>query len=334
MTARQPIHVGVTRKLPYSTRDRLEQLFDVEMNTSDTALSREELMAMAARCDVLCPTVTDTVDADVIAAGGDRLRLIANFGAGTDHIDLDAAQAAGIMVSNTPDVLTEDTADLAMALLLAVPRRIFEGAHLLREGGYHAGWSPTWMMGTSLQKKKLGIVGMGRIGQALAARARTFGLEIHYHNRSPVSPVIEDVLHALYWENLDDMLEEMDFVSLNCPLSESTHHLMDASRLAKLPAHAVLVNTARGKLIDEKALADALEAGKLGGAGLDVFEHEPEVEPRLLQMASVVALPHMGSSTLEARMAMGDRMIINIKAFEDGHKPPNRVIAYLGERTG
>lgn len=333
MSARRKIHVGVTRKLPYSTRDRLEELFDVEMNTSDAALTRDELKAMTSRCDVLCPTVTDTVDADVIAAGKGRLRLIANFGAGTDHIDLDAAQDAGILVSNTPDVLTEDTADMAMALLLAVPRRILEGAELLRAGGYHAGWSPTWMMGASLQDKKLGIIGMGRIGQALAKRARAFGLEVHYHNRSPVSPTIEDGLQALYWEDLDDMLAEMDFISLNCPLTETTHHLMNAARLAKLPDHAVIVNTARGKLIDEAALADALEAGKLGGAGLDVFEHEPEVEPRLLQMASVVALPHMGSSTLEARMAMGERMIINIRAFEDGHKPPNRVIAHLGERT-
>lgn len=321
--------VGVTRKLPFTTLDRLQDLFDVQMNRTDKALIRAELLEMAANCQVLCPTVTDHIDLEVIQAGGSQLKLLANFGAGTDHIDLRATAKAGIVVTNTPDVLTEDTADLTMALILAVPRRIIEGADCLRSGGYEAGWSPTWMMGRSLGKKKLGIIGMGRIGQAVAARARAFGMEIHYHNRRAVSPAIEDSLRALYWSDLDAMLGEMDFVSLNCPLSQDTYHLINPDRLAKMPAHSVLINSARGKLVDEQALVAALTAGKLAGAGLDVFEHEPIVSPELLKMPQVVALPHMGSSTLEARIAMGERMIINIKAFEDGHKPPDRVIKGL-----
>ncbi|PHR58330.1 MAG: D-glycerate dehydrogenase [Robiginitomaculum sp.] len=327
--ANNKIKVGVTRKLPNATHERMLALFDVQMNPNDQALGRNQLLALAASCDVLCPTVTDDIDAEIFRAGKNNLKLVANFGAGTDHIDLKAANAAGIPVTNTPDVLTDDTADLTFALLLAVPRRIVEGAQLLRSGGYEAGWSPTWMMGRSLGNKKLGIVGMGRIGQAVAARARAFGLEVHYHNRKPVSPAIEESLHALYWSDLDEMLGEMDFVSLNCPLTKDTIHLMDRTRLGKLAGHAILINTARGKLIDEAALADALQAGQLAGAGLDVFEFEPKVEPRLLELPNVVALPHMGSSTLEARTAMGERMIINIKAFEDGHKPPDRVIRGL-----
>ncbi|MBL4617619.1 MAG: D-glycerate dehydrogenase [Robiginitomaculum sp.] len=321
--------VGVTRKLPFSTLDRLNELFDVQMNETDRALPRPELLQMAADCEVLCPTVTDKIDAEILQAGEGKLKLLANFGAGTDHINLQSACEQGIVVTNTPDVLTEDTADLTMALLLAVPRRIIEGVDCLRSDGYQAGWSPTWMMGRSLGGKKLGIIGMGRIGQAVAARARSFGMRIHYHNRRPVSPAIEEGLQALYWSDLDAMLGEMDFVSLNCPLSEQTRHLMSAERLAKMPKHAMLINTARGQLVDEAALIAALQAEKLAGAGLDVFEFEPQISPELLQMSNVVALPHMGSSTLEARCAMGERMIINIKAYEDGHKPPDRVIISL-----
>ena len=321
--------VGVTRKLPFTTLDRLNELFNVQMNETDRALSQSELLQMAASCEVLSPTVTDKIDAKILHAGAGKLKLLANFGAGTDHIDLQIASEQGIIVTNTPDVLTEDTADLTMALLLAVPRRIIEGVDCLRSGGYQAGWSPTWMMGRSLGGKKLGIIGMGRIGQAVAARARAFGMQIHYHNRRQVSPAIEEALQALYWPDLDAMLGEMDFVSLNCPLSEQTKHLMNAERLGKMPKHAMLINTARGPLIDEAALIAALQAGNLAGAGLDVFEFEPQISPGLLQMSNVVALPHMGSSTLEARCAMGERMIINIKAYEDGHKPPDRVIVSL-----
>jgi len=326
--------IGITRKLPKSTLERMQTLFDVQMNESDEALSRQGLLNMAANCTVLCPTVTDNIDHEIIEAGRGNLKLLANFGAGTDHIDIKAAIRAQVVVTNTPDVLTEDTADLTLALLLAVPRRIIEGAELLRAGGYDDGWSPTWMMGRSLGRKKIGIIGMGRIGQAVALRARAFGMEVHYHNRRSVSPAIEDDLQALYWTDMDAMLSEMDFVSLNCPLSQQTHHLIGAAQLENMPDHAIIINTARGKLIDETALVEALQAGKLAGAGLDVYEFEPEVSPELLKMKQVVALPHLGSSTLEARTAMGERMIINIKAFEDGHKPPDRVILGLaGDNT-
>ncbi|VAV95691.1 Glyoxylate reductase / Glyoxylate reductase / Hydroxypyruvate reductase, partial [hydrothermal vent metagenome] len=239
------LQVGVTRKLPFTTEERLQALFDVQMNPDDTALNQEQLAALAANSDVLCPTVTDKIDAQVLAAGKGRLALIANFGAGTDHIDLVAAAKAGITVTNTPDVLTEDTADLAMALILAVPRRLIEGARCLRDGGYAVGWSPTWMMGRSLGGKKLGIIGMGRIGQALASRAKAFGMEVHYHNRKPVSSAIEESLSALFWPNLDDMLWEMDFVSLNCPLTDETTYLISAETLAKMSRNCILINTAR-----------------------------------------------------------------------------------------
>ncbi len=320
--------VIVTRRLPEPVQDRLCTLFDTRLNLSDKALSHDELKKAASQCQVLAPTVTDHIDADVIEAGAGRLKLIANFGAGVDHIDLDAASRAGITITNTPSVLTNDTADLTMALILAVPRRLAEGSRVMRAGEF-AGWSPTWMMGHSIGDKKLGIVGMGRIGQAVARRARAFGLEIHYHNRNRVSAAIEEELGALWWSDLDTMLTNMDIISVNCPKTNQTHHLLSRERLSKLPPHAFLVNTSRGDVIDEAALADLLEQGALAGAGLDVYEHEPQVEPRLLALDSVVALPHMGSSTIEARIAMGETMIINIKEYEDGHKPPDRVIAEL-----
>ncbi len=321
--------VIVSRRLPEPVQDRLKALFDVRLNESDAPMSHAQLCAAAAQCDVLAPTVTDTIDAEVIEAGSGRLKLIANFGAGVDHIDLEAAQSAGVTVTNTPGVLTEDTADLAMALILAVLRRLGEGQRVLRESGF-TGWSPTWMTGRALGGKRLGIVGMGRIGQALARRARGFGMHIHYHNRNRVSAAIEEELGALYWADLDDMLAHVDVLSINCPKTPQTRHLLNRDRLAQLPPHACVINTSRGDVIDETALADQLQAGALGGAGLDVFEHEPEVEPRLLALDNVFALPHMGSATHEARIAMGEKMIINIKAFEDGHKPPDRVIAELG----
>ncbi len=320
--------VIVTRRLPEPVQDRLCALFDATLNLADKPFSHDELKAAAAKAQVLAPTVTDVIDADVINAGGGNLKLIANFGAGIDHIDLEAAARAGIIVTNTPGVLTEDTADLAMALILAVPRRLAEGARVMRARGFH-GWSPTWMMGNSIGGKKLGILGMGRIGQAVARRARAFGLEVHYHNRHRVSAAIEEELGALYWDDLDAMLAAMDILSINCPKTPQTHHLLSRARLEKLPSHAFLVNTSRGDVIDEVALADLLESGALAGAGLDVYEFEPKVEPRLLTLDNVVALPHMGSATIEARIAMGEKMIINIKEFEDGHRPPDRVIMEL-----
>jgi glyoxylate reductase len=278
-----------------------------------------------SRADVLASTITDRLDAAVIAQAGKRLKLIANFGAGVDHIDLAAAHARDIMVTNTPGVLTEDTADLTMALILAAARRIVEGANIVQAGEFH-GWTPTWMVGHRLRGKRLGIVGMGRIGQALAKRARAFGLAIHYHNRKPVSPRIAEELEATYWESLDQMLARTDVVSVNCPHTPATYHLLSARRLKLLQPHAIVVNTARGEIIDEAALAGMLQRGEIAGAGLDVYEHEPTVNPKLLKLPNVILLPHMGSATIEGRLEMGEKVIINIRAWMDRHKPPDRVI--------
>jgi glyoxylate reductase len=253
------------------------------------------------------------------------MKMIANFGAGVDHIDIDAAVGRGLIVTNTPGVLTEDTADLAMALILAVSRRIVEGAQVVAEGRF-AGWSPTWMTGRKLWGKRLGIVGMGRIGQALARRAKAFGMQVHYHNRKPVPALIAEELGATWWDDLDQMLARMDLISLNCPATRDTHHLLSAERLARLQPHAILINTARGELIDEAALSDAVARRAIAGVGLDVYEHEPVIHPGLLGHANVVLLPHLGSATLEARQDMGDRVITNIQTFRNGHRPPDRVI--------
>ena len=319
------LKVVLTRRLPDAVETRMRELFDAELNLTDTPMDRGALEAAAARADVLVPTITDAIDAGLIAGAGERLRLIANFGAGVDHIDVEAATARGLLVTNTPGVLTEDTADLTMSLILAVSRRIVEGARVVEEGRFE-GWTPTWMCGRKLWGKRLGIVGMGRIGQALARRARAFGLQVHYHNRKPVPQMIADELGATWWDDVDQMLARMDIVSLNCPATRETRHLMSADRLARLKPEAILVNTARGELIDEAALAAALAEGRLGGAGLDVFEHEPAVHPGLVGRPNVVLLPHLGSATLEARQDMGDRVIANILTFANGHRPPDRVI--------
>jgi len=279
--------------------------------------------------DVLVPTVTDRIDQKLLAQAGERLKLIANYGAGFDHIDVETARTRGILVSNTPGVLTEDTADMTMALILAVPRRLAEGARIMREGQKWSGWSPTWMLGHRIWGKRLGIVGMGRIGQAVARRARAFGLQIHYHNRRRVPAQIEEELAATYWDSLDQMLARMDIISVNCPHTPATFHLLSARRLKLIRPEAYIVNTARGEVLDESALVRLIEAGEIAGAGLDVFEHEPRVNPRLTKLArahKVVLLPHMGSATVEGRVDMGEKVIINIKTFMDGHKPPNRVL--------
>jgi glyoxylate reductase len=324
MTARK-LKVVLTRRLPDVIETRMRELFDAELNLDDRPFTIDELNAAAARADVLVPTITDRIDADVLAHAGENLKMIANFGAGMDHIDVPAAVGRGLIVTNTPGVLTEDTADMAMALILAVARRITEGAELVQRGDFH-GWTPTWMTGRRIFGKRLGIVGMGRIGQALARRARAFGLSVHYHNRKPVSPRIEEELGATYWDSLDQMLSRMDFISLNCPHTEATHHLLSAERLARLQPHAVLVNTARGGIIDEQALAAVLAAKGIAGAGLDVYEREPAINPALLGLSNVVLLPHMASATLEARIDMGERVILNIRTLQDGHRPPDRVI--------
>ncbi len=303
----------------------MRELFDTELNLTDEPMSREALSDALNRADVLAPTITDRLDQALIDGAGQGLKLIANFGAGVDHIDIPAAHARGIIVTNTPGVLTEDTADLTMGLILAAARRVVEGAEIVQAGDFR-GWTPTWMLGRRLWGKRLGIVGMGRIGQALAKRARAFGLAIHYHNRKPVSPRIADELEATYWESLDQMLARMDVVSVNCPHTPATYHLLSARRLKLLQPHAFVVNTARGEIIDEAALAGMLQRGELAGAGLDVYEHEPTVNPKLLKLANVVLLPHMSSATIEGRLDMGEKVIINIRTWMDGHKPPDRVI--------
>ena len=326
--ADRKLKVVVTRKLPPAVEARMRELFDVELNGDDAPMGREALASALGRSDVLTPTVTDRIDAELIGRAGPRLKLIANFGAGFEHIDVAAANARGVQVTNTPGVLTEDTADMAMALILAVSRRVVEGVKTLEAGQFH-GWTPTWMPGRRLRGKSLGIVGMGRIGQALAKRAKAFGLAIHYHNRRAVPGPIAEALAATRWESLDQMLAHMDVVSLNCPHTPGTCHLLSARRLKLMAPHAILVNTARGGVVDEAALAERLVTGALGGAGLDVYEHEPAVDPRLLKLPNVVLLPHLGSATEEGRAEMGDKVIINIQAFQDGHRPPDRVLPLM-----
>jgi glyoxylate reductase len=324
MPAKKPL-VIVTRKLPDAIETRMRELFDARLNLDDKPMTQAELAEAMGKADVLVPTVTDRIDAGLIAKAGANLKLIANFGTGVDNIDVKAATDRGILVTNTPGVLTEDTADMTMALILAVPRRLVEGVAALEQDRFK-GWSPTWMLGHRLQGKRLGIVGMGRIGQAVARRARAFGLQIHYHNRKPVHADIEQELEATYWESLDQMLARMDIVSINCPHTPATYHLLSARRLKLMKKTAYIVNTARGEVIDENTLARMLETGELSGAGLDVFENEPAVNPKLLKAANVVLLPHMGSATIEGRIDMGEKVIVNIRSFVDGHKLPDRVI--------
>jgi glyoxylate reductase len=305
------------------------ELFDTRLNLDDKPMSQAELAEAVKVADVLVPTVTDRIDSSVLSHSGDKLRLIANFGNGVDNIDVATAVQRGITVTNTPRVLTEDTADMTMALILAVPRRLAEGATIMTGGKDWTGWTPTWMLGRRIWGKRLGIIGMGRIGQAVARRARAFGLQIHYHNRRRAPPQIEEELEATYWESLDQMLARMDIISVNCPHTPATYHLLSARRLKLLRPEAYVVNTARGEVIDENALTRMIEAGELAGAGLDVFEHEPAVNPKLVRLArtgKVVLLPHMGSATVEGRIDMGEKVIINIKTFMDGHKPPDRVL--------
>jgi glyoxylate reductase len=330
MTAKKKPKVYITRKLPDAVETRMRELFDAELNIDDRPRSREELAAAMAQADVLVPTVTDRIDATLIAGAGPQLKLIACFSNGTDHVDVDAAAEKGITVTNTPNVLTEDTADMTMALVLAVNRRLAEGSRILTDNpGEWAGWSPTWMLGRRIWGKRIGIVGMGRIGTAVARRAKAFGLSIHYHNRKRASPAIEEELEATYWDSLDQMLARVDVVSINCPSTPGTYHLLSARRLALMQPTSIIVNTSRGDIIDETAMIKLLQEDKIAGAGLDVYQNEPAVNPKLVKLANqgrVVLLPHMGSATIEGRIDMGDKVIINIRAFYDGHRPPNRVL--------
>ncbi|SNS30326.1 glyoxylate reductase [[Luteovulum] sphaeroides subsp. megalophilum] len=317
--------VVVTRRLPDVVEARMKELFRVELRDPDTQMSREDLIEAMGRADVLVPCLTDEIDANMLAQAGPRLKLIANYGAGVDHIDVASARQRGILVSNTPDVVTEDTADMALALILAVTRRIPEGLAEMQSGDW-PGWSPMAHLGGRLRGRRLGILGMGRIGQAVARRAHAFGMQIHYHNRKRLRPEIEAEVGATFWESLDQMVTRMDIISVNCPHTPSTFHLLNARRLKLLKPTAVIVNTSRGEVIDENALTRGLRAGEIAGAGLDVFEHGHEINPRLRELPNVVLLPHMGSATLEGRIEMGEKVILNIKTFADGHRPPDQVL--------
>ncbi len=326
VSTKKPL-VIVTRRLPERVETRMCELFDTELNIKDQPMSEKQLLDAVARADVLVPTVTDHIDKKILNAAGENLKLIANFGTGVDKIDLNTAKQKGITITNTPGVLTEDTADMTMALILAVPRRLVQGAAFLQQRIEEwEGWSPTWMLGHRITGKRLGIVGMGRIGTAVAQRARAFGMQIHYHNRRPVPAELETSLEATYWDSLDQMLARMDIVSVNCPHTPATYHLLSKRRLALMKPTSYIVNTARGEVIDENALTQLLDKGLIAGAGLDVFEHEPAINPKLLKNDRVVVLPHLGSATLEGREAMGDKVVINIKMFMDGHMPPDRVL--------
>ncbi|MDQ2091962.1 2-hydroxyacid dehydrogenase [Marimonas arenosa] len=319
------LSVVVTRRLPDVVETRMKELFDVSLREDDTPMTRAEMVEAVGRADVLVPTITDEIDAGLLGQAGNQLKLIANYGSGVDHIDVSTARQRGILVSNTPGVSADDTADMALALMLAVTRRIPEGLERMKAGDW-TGWAPTALLGTRMHGKRLGILGMGRIGQAVARRARAFGMQIHYHNRHRLREETEAAFEATYWESLDQMVARMDVISINCPHTPSTFHLMNARRLKLLKKDAVLVNTSRGEVIDENALVRQLEAGALGGAGLDVFEHGAEVNPRLRELPGVVLTPHMGSATQEGRVEMGEKVIINIKTFDDGHRPPDQVI--------
>ena len=321
----QRLSVVVTRRLPEVVETRMKELFDVELRDPDTKMSRDELAAAMRRADVLVPCVTDQVDANLLAQAGDKLKLIANYGAGVDHIDVSSARQRGVLVANTPGVVTEDTADMTMALLLAVTRRIPEGLAIMQSGLWQ-GWAPTAFMGGRVGGRRLGILGMGRIGTAVARRARAFGMQIHYHNRKRLRPEQEAEVEATYWESLDQMVSRMDVISVNCPHTPSTFHLMNARRLKLMKPSGVIVNTSRGEVIDENALTRMLRAGEIAGAGLDVYEHGTEINPRLRELPNVVLLPHMGSATVEGRVEMGEKVIINIKTFADGHRPPDLVV--------
>ena len=327
MSKKKPL-VIVTRKLPDLVETRMRELFDARLNLDDKPMSESDIVDAMREADVLVPTITDVINAGMIAQAGEQMKLIANFGNGVDHIDVTSALRRGVTVTNTPSVLTEDTADMTMALILATARRIAEGARVIPEGRW-TGWSPTWMLGRRITGKRLGIIGMGRIGQALALRARAFGMSIHYHNRRRVAQQIEEALEATYWDSLDQMLARMDFISVNCPHTPATYHLLSARRLKHLRPEAIVINTARGEVIDEAALTRMLEAGEIASAGLDVFEHAPAVSEKLIALANagkVTLLPHLGSATQEGRNDQGEKVIINIKTFMDGHRPPDRVL--------
>lgn len=319
------LRVAVTRRLPEVVEKRMDELFDVELCTTDAPMSKSKLIEIVKRVDILVPCIADTIDAALLGQAGPQLKLIANFGAGFDNIDVSTALQRGILVSNTPGVVADDTADMTIALMLSVTRRIPQGLSAMQSGEW-AGWSPTSFLGGRINGRRLGILGMGRIGRAVAKRASAFGMQIHYHNRKRLRSEIEKDANATYWESLDQMVARMDVLSINCPHTPSTFHLMNARRLKLMKSNAVLINTSRGEVVDENALTRMLEKGDLAGAGLDVYDQGKELNPKLRTMDNVVLLPHMGSATYEGRIEMGEKVIINIKTFADGHRPPDQVV--------
>ena len=323
------LNVTVTRRLPDAVETRMAELFNVTLNPDDTPMTRTQLAEAIKTADILVPTLTDQIDQRLLAQAGENLRLIANFGAGIDHIDIQTARQRGILVSNTPGAVTDDTADMTLALILATTRRIPEGLAAMQSGDWQ-GWAPTAFLGGRIAGRRLGILGMGRIGQAVARRAAAFGMQIHYHNRTRLRPEIETELEATHWDSLDQMVARMDILSINCPHTPATFHLMNARRLKLMKPTAVIVNTSRGEVIDENALTRMLRAGDLAGAGLDVLENGADINPRLRELKNVVLLPHMGSATVEGRAEMGEKVIINIKTFADGHRPPDLVVPGMG----
>ena len=318
------LSVVVTRRLPDPVETRMSELFDVTLRNNDTPMTKSELIAAMKETDVLVPAITDQIDAAMLGQAGEKLKLIANYGAGVDNIDVATARQRGILVSNTSGVVTDDTADMTLALILGVTRRMSEGIRIAQSGEWK-GWAPTALMGGRIAGRRLGILGMGRIGQAVARRARAFGMQIHYHNRKRLRPEIEEELEATYWESLDQMVARVDILSINCPHTPSTFHLMNARRLKLMKPSSVIVNTSRGEVIDENALTRMLRAQEIAGAGLDVFERGHEINPRLKELPNVILLPHMGSATLEGRVEMGEKVLINIKTFADGHRPPDLI---------
>jgi glyoxylate reductase len=323
--SKERLSVFVTRRLPDAVEKRMAELFDVTLRDDDVPLSREALAQAMKTADVLVPTITDIIDAGLIGQAGPNLKLIAHYGAGVDNIDVETARRRGVLVSNTPDVQTDDTADVTMGLILAITRRLPEGLATMQSGNW-AGWSPTALLGGRIGGRRIGILGMGRIGRAVAHRASAFGMQVHYHNRRRLRPKTEAEIGATYWESLDQMVSRVDVLSINCPHTPSTFHLLNARRLKLMKPTAVIVNTSRGEVIDENALTRMLRAGELAGAGLDVYEHGTAANPRLREVPNVVLLPHMGSATHESRLEMGEKVIINIKTFDDGHRPPDLVV--------
>ncbi len=325
MNTEKPV-VTVTRKLPEKTERRMSELFDARFNENDAPMTHEQLREAMAISDILAVTITDMIDATLLAGAGEKLKLIANFGAGTDHIDVQTARQRNILVTNTPDVFAEDTADLTMAMLLALPRRLLEGVDAIRSRKWH-GWSPTWMTGSRPAGKHLAIIGLGRVGEAVARRAAAFGLKIHYHNPAPLPEKLAASLGAVYWESLDQLLAHADIVSVHCTHTPATYHLLSARRLDLLKKTAYLINTSRGEVIDEAALLRKLEKNEIAGAALDVYERKSEFDSRFYNLNNVLLLPHMCSATLEGRQEAGDRLILNIQTFLSGHNPPDRVFS-------